>query len=522
MEGVTNVPVSYRPLFDEGEFRPRVTRRGSGSQSKGAAALEGAGEGMSQLGEFYMKKHANEEQKRKQDMFELGKTTQQDIQSKPEEALQTIHSANSNPMNGGQTFDEMLPAPDVRLGPLSNDIAKAKTPLDLPDIGARASRALTGKEAAPGFGVTSYSGGEPDESENPSLPSTQYGPTSAPPIAKLLAQAQARKAAQDQEIQAQLQEATNKAKGMAYGTTSGQLQAKNENFPTELSQKSDEAWTQEPIDVEKARATHQNATDIDLSPETTQGKAKQEAEITRQKLPVLREEEQMRANIQRQTHQLDRLFDLDHAAPTGQVRNRMSSAKDALNLIGQNEQLLDAMDKQGMMGPLKSRMAKMATGDVKSVGLVKALFGDTSTPAGSQSSIDAASGLAQETFPNEPQKAQLAAQYFAQMSYLQSLAAMVHGGQRGASSPNMLARFEKIIGSTGDTPIVKSELVAIRNLMNIYAKNGEAPDLLAIPDAAPSPTGLLRPGELGPMLPQTPAQSAAQKLELLRKRSGGR
>src|SRR5882672_1832658 len=242
------MPVSYRPLFDEGEFRPRV-RRAGGVQGRGAAALEGAGEGLSQLGEFYMKKHANEEEKRKAEMYQLGHQTQQDILNKPEESLQTIKSANANPASGEQDFSSMLPPPDVRLGPLSNDIAKAKTPLDLPsrsDIGARAGRALTGKEAAPGFGVMASNAGEPDESENPSLPSTQYGPTSAPPIAKLLAQAQERKSLQDKEAQAQIAEATAKAKGTAYGSTSGQLQAKNENFPTELQQEADKGWTQLP------------------------------------------------------------------------------------------------------------------------------------------------------------------------------------------------------------------------------------------------------------------------------------
>jgi len=164
----------------------------------------------------------------------------------------------------------------------------------------------------------------------------------------------------------------------------------------------------------------------------------------------------------------------------------MSSANDALQLIDQNEKLLGGMESQGMMGPLKARLAKFATGDVKSVGLMHALFGDTTTAAGARASLDASSQLAAEAFPNDPAKAQLATQYFSQMSYLQSLAAMVHGGQRGASSPNMLMRFEKIIGATGDAPIVKSELTAIKNLMHIYAKDGEAPDLMVIPPAGPA------------------------------------
>jgi hypothetical protein len=121
----------------------------------------------------------------------------------------------------GLNLDGALPSDSELLAPLRAKITSATTPEAVPtpgDILAGARDIGRGLER-PVLGAT------PSTPDDGSLPSTQYGPVSKPPIQELLARATERKQQQDAEVKRQLGIAGDTAYATDYGKASGQAQA---------------------------------------------------------------------------------------------------------------------------------------------------------------------------------------------------------------------------------------------------------------------------------------------------------
>lgn len=74
----------------------------------------------------------------------------------------------------------------------------------------------------------------------------------------------------------------------------------------------------------------------------------------------------------------------------------------------------------------------------------------------------------------------------ATVGYLKSAIAAAHTGMRGAASPGISEKFDKLIASTGDYPSFKGDLAAAKELLSMY---GEASPGTRHPPAAP-PAGV--------------------------------
>lgn len=231
------------------------------------------GQAVGDLADLLLKSHLQQKEQDRQDAI-LGQRQRegrqdtfasqltQDVKSSPEAALRTLTAAKASPLAAGMNLDAMLPDLIARLQPVSLDIAKAKSPLELPDVVSRARAALTPQEFAPVLGSENVPASED------TLPSTQYAPTNAPAIERLVQQAQARKVALDDETQQKIADAGAMARAQAYGTGMGSGSATHENAPTVAADKADEiTLTSTPLATAAGLRAHseamnQNAPDV--------------------------------------------------------------------------------------------------------------------------------------------------------------------------------------------------------------------------------------------------------------------
>jgi hypothetical protein len=136
-----------------------------------------------------------------------------------------------------------------------------------------------------------------------------------------------------------------------------------------------------------------------------------------------------------------------HPRATAQELNRQSGAHTALTTSGIIREEAKAMNDRGLMGPLASHWVDLAAGKVKAEALFKS-----------------------------PEDAQLAAKFISDTKLLQSLAANIHSGARGAASPALIANhWEKILSPNGDLSIFNGQLDAVDQIMTLYAKDPNAP-----------------------------------------------
>jgi hypothetical protein len=194
---------------------------------------------------------------------------------------------------------------------------------------------------------------------------------------------------------------------------------------------------------------------------------------------------QTRADLQFQQKKEWDEWQTSHPKATTQERNKASNAIAALSSIGEIRQMLDEMDKRGLLGPISGRAAEIAAGRIK----------------------------AEELFPNK-EDATLAANYFSSMKLLSSLAAVTHGGARGGGSIQMVKQFEKVLSGTGDRSIIEGQLNAMERLMSHYKEHPEAPAPMEVP-------GIPKPGPQA-RDPRQPLQLDPTIQMLLNRNKGGR
>jgi hypothetical protein len=176
-----------------------------------------------------------------------------------------------------------------------------------------------------------------------------------------------------------------------------------------------------------------------------------------------------------------------HPHATASELNRQSAAQTALTTIAENREMLEELDKQGLIGPLAGRAADIESGKIK----------------------------AEDLFADKNQ-AKLAADYFASMRLLKSLAAVAHGGARGGGSVGMDHIFGQIISGIGDKSIVSGQLDALQRIMEKYANDPNSTpmgpeDIPGMPPKGPSALDKLRSRSSGiPMMAPVPSHGGRQ------------
>lgn len=468
------MPSSFRPLFDNAEFRPRVGR--IGATTTGGRLGQGVGEGLEKIGEMLARRDQMNEarqlaqqSKTQQDQFELGKTTQQDVMNKPEESLQTINSANSNPAASGMDFDKMLPPPDVRLGPISNDISKAQSPLGLPDIQGRAMRALTPSESAPVGGQTGQFPGVNDDTEAGStLPSTQFGPKQPPSIDKLMQQAAQQRTSIDAETKRKLGIASDTAgaeEGAREGAKASPTLAAQQRT-NEVDKVNALAGPNAEAEGKKVEASKRAGLEPDIvRGENAAAAGKKKAELDVEEPFKVSQENRMEGRKQGDS---DRILAREKALAdyqnqhevTAPTRTMMEGAKMVLPHIPDLRAQAQILDKRGQFGPIASRLREVA---------------------GKAGSIEEFESGMQQAGQEIGLQDRQAGEFATTLGLVASGFGRVHGGSRGGSAINMLNYMKSLTSDLSTEPMFEGRLDAAESFMKGYAAGPNAPPELRPP-----------------------------------------
>lgn len=425
--------VPYQPIFQDTEYRSRPGGEVGGTAAQGAFA--NLGDYISHLATMYLNKHMTEKSNERihdynrqdidhQNNVDQGnaayKQAQSGIDANPEAAPDILKGAAGNPALAGVDMSSLMPSVRRRLGGAQGDIEKAHTLDTLPTEGdtlGHALRALTPAESAPTLGTTGSNDGS-----NGNLPSVQMGPSQPRPIQDLLNERN-----QKQSSIEDLMKKDNANKADLEGQMA-QARLGAENGPVNA-----DAQAAKEGKVAGARAAAEEPYKIAAS-----GRSAAEA--------------QTRLNTQLLNTEAVQDYKNAHPADTADDRNRRMSADIAMNDISNIRQEAESLSKRGLMGALQGRWNDVAAGKVRL-----------------------------ESLYNSPQDAHDVSQFMSDTEFLKTLAQKVHMGTRGAASPAMADRFDKIINSASDLPIFEGQLDGVNNIMKLYSANPKAPDAIDIP-----------------------------------------
>lgn len=141
-----------------------------------------------------------------------------------------------------------------------------------------------------------------------------------------------------------------------------------------------------------------------------------------------------------------------------QVLNQQHAAQIGLSQYPKMREIIDTLDKHGMIGPIAGRAADIAT----STGLDKVFL----SPEASRAFND----------------------FKAQASLMKSNMAMVHGGSRGGGSPAIAKRFDDLVNTAQTPAALKGAIDAFERWQTQYA-NAKNSDEMDAADAALGVTG---------------------------------